>query len=54
MTMTDIENLRINQLEELLIGMGENAEKVEEMMKNGGKSVEVLEGDAAIKALLGE
>lgn len=50
MTMEDIGNLRINQLEDLLEGMNENAEAMEREMKGEKKP---LEGDDAIHALLG-
>lgn len=50
MTMEDIGNLRINQLEDLLEGMSENAEAMEREMKGEKKP---LEGDDAIHALLG-
>ena len=53
MTMRDIEELRINQLEDLLIGLGENAEAEEAYIKGEAKH-EVLEGDDAIHALLGD
>ena len=51
--MQDIENLRINQMEDLLLGLSENAEK-EQAELNGESTVGVLEGDDAIRALLGE
>lgn len=51
--MRDIEELRINQLEDLLIGLGENAEAEEAYIKGEAKH-EVLEGDDAIHALLGD
>ena len=51
--MHDIEDLRVNQMEELLLGLSENAEK-EQAEINGESSGEVLEGDAAIRALLGQ
>ena len=50
MTMEDIGNLRINQMEDLLEGMNENAEALEREMKG---EVKPLEGDAAIRKLLG-
>ncbi len=50
MTMEDIGNLRINQMEELLEGMNENAEAMDRELKGEKKP---LEGDAAIRALLG-
>ena len=52
MTMKDIEDLRINQMEDLLLGLSENAEKEEAELK-GESTGEILEGDAAIHALLG-
>lgn len=51
--MTDIENLRINQMEDLLLGLSENAEK-EQAELRGESSEGLLEGDDAIRALLGE
>ena len=48
--MNDIANLRVNEFEELLEGMNENAEEMKREL-NGDKAV--LEGDAAIDALLG-
>ena len=51
MTMRDIEELRINQLEDLLLGLSENAER--EQAELGGSDSDVLEGDDAIRALLG-
>jgi hypothetical protein len=50
--MKDIADLRINEMEDLLEGMNENAEEQKKML-NGAKSGEVLEGDAAIHALMG-
>ena len=50
MTMKDIADLRINEFEELLEGMNENAEEMKREL-NGDKPV--LEGDSAIEALLG-
>ncbi len=50
MTMKDIADLRINEFEELLEGMNENAEEMKREL-NGDKAV--LEGDDAIDALLG-
>lgn len=50
MTMNDIANLRVNEFEELLEGMNENAEEMKREL-NGDKAV--LEGDDAIDALLG-
>jgi hypothetical protein len=43
--MKDIADLRINEMEDLLEGMNENAEEQKKML-NGAKSGEVLEGDA--------
>ncbi|BAL85098.1 hypothetical protein SELR_pSRC300250 (plasmid) [Selenomonas ruminantium subsp. lactilytica TAM6421] len=40
-------------MEDLLLGLSENAEK-EQAELNGDSSGEVLEGDDAIRALLGE
>ena len=51
--MRDIEDLRINQLEDLLLGLSENAER-EQAEINGESTAELLEGDDAIRALLGE
>jgi hypothetical protein len=48
--MNDIANLRVNEFEELLEGMNENAEEMKREL-NGDKAV--LEGDDAIDALLG-
>lgn len=42
----------MNQMEELLLGLSENAEKEEAELK-GESQGEVLEGDDAIHALLG-
>ena len=50
MTMEDIGNLRINQMEDLLQGMSENAEAMEREIKGDKKP---LEGDDDIHALLG-
>ena len=50
MTMEDIGNLRVNQMEDLLEGMSENAKRMEEEM-NGTKRP--LEGDDALRALMG-
>ena len=50
MTMEDIGTLRINQMEDLLEGMNENAEALEREMKG---EVKPLEGDAAIRKLMG-
>ena len=48
MTMKDIADLRINQMEDLLLGMSENAEKIEAELKGkGGK--QRLEGMDALK-----
>lgn len=52
LTMKDIADLRINEMEELLEGMNENAEEQKKLLDGAGK-VEVLEGDAAIHALMG-
>ena len=54
MTMHDIEELRINQLEDLLIGLGDNAEEERKYIEGESGSGEVLEGDDAIHALLGD
>lgn len=48
--MKDIGELRINEMEELLEGLNENAEEQKRIL-NGEN--EVLEGDAAINALRG-
>ncbi|MDY6350401.1 MAG: hypothetical protein SPL62_07920 [Selenomonas sp.] len=53
LTLRDIEELRVNQLEDLLIGLGENAE-AEAAYIRGETKQEVLEGDDAIHALLGD
>ena len=50
MTMEDIGNLRINQLEDLLEGMSENAEELDRKINGKNKP---LTGDAALKALSG-
>ena len=50
MTMKDIADLRINQLEGLLEGLAENAE---EMKRELDGEHTTLEGDDAINALLG-
>ena len=50
MTMNDIANLRINEFEELLEGMNENADEQKRLLDGGH---ETLEGDDAIAALLG-
>ena len=52
LTMKDIADLRINEMEDLLEGMNENAEEQKKML-DGAKKGEVLEGDAAINALMG-
>ncbi len=52
LTMKDIADLRINEMEELLEGMNENAEEQKKLLDGAGKG-EVLEGDAAIHALMG-
>lgn len=49
MTMEDIGNLRLNQFEDLIIGLNENAQELEAEMSGKKKP---LEGDDAIKALL--
>ena len=54
LTMRDIEELRINQLEDLLIGLGENAEEERKYIEGESGNGEVLEGDDAIHALLGD
>ncbi len=43
----------MNQMEELLLGLSENAEK-EQAEINGEGTAEILEGDDAIHALLGQ
>jgi hypothetical protein len=50
--MKDIADLRINEMEELLEGMNENAEEQKKLLDGAGE-VKVLEGDAAIHALMG-
>ena len=50
MTMNDIGDLRINQLEGLLEGFAENAEDMKRELDGGHPT---LEGDDAINALLG-
>ena len=50
MTMNDIANLRINEFEELLEGINENADEQKRLLDGGH---ETLEGDDAIAALLG-
>ena len=52
LTMKDMADLRIKEMEDLLEGMNENAEEQKKML-DGVKNDEVLEGDAAIKALMG-
>ena len=52
MTMEDIGNLRINQLEDLLEGMNENAEELKREMNGKGKTGRTLTGDEAIAALM--
>ena len=56
--MEDIGNLRMNQLEDLLQGMSENAERekaeYDRQMNGGSGGQELLEGDDALRALLGE
>ena len=54
MTVSDIEELRINQLEDLLIGLGENAEEERKYLEGDKGEGEVLEDDDAIHALLGD
>ena len=54
MTMHDIEELRINQLEDLLIGLGENAEEERTYVEGDSGSGEVLAGDDAIHAHIGD
>lgn len=58
LTMEDIGNLRMNQLEDLLQGMSENAERekaeYDRQMNGDGGGQEILEGDDALRALLGE
>lgn len=51
--MNDIENLRINEMEDLLEGISENNEEMNKKYNNGGQT-EQLEGDDAIRALLGK
>lgn len=41
-------------MEELLLGLSENAEKEQAELNGGQGGGELLEGDAAIKALLGQ
>ena len=48
--MKDIGDMTVAQLEDLLDGLSENAEEQQRSL-NGDK--EILEGDAAIDALLG-
>lgn len=48
----DIEELRINEMEDLLQGISENNEELNKKYGNGDK--EQLEGDDAIHALLGK
>ena len=50
MTMNDIANLRVNEFEELLEGMNENADEQKRLLDGGH---ETLEGDDAIAALMG-
>ena len=52
--MQDIENLRINQMEDLLLGLSENAEKEQAELRGETSDGGLLEGDDAIRALLGE
>ena len=51
LTVRDIEELRINQMEDLLIGLGENAE-AEEAYLNGDTKQELLEETKDITLLL--
>ena len=53
LTISDIENLRVNEMEDLLEGINENSEELRKQYNNGGE-VEQLEGDDAIRALLGK
>lgn len=53
LTISDIENLRVNEMEDLLEGINENSEELRKQYEGGGK-VEQLEGDDAIRALLGK
>ena len=50
--MHDIEELRINEMEDLLQGISENNEELNKKYGNSGE--EQLEGDDAIHALLGK
>ena len=50
MTMRDIGDLRVNQMEGLLEGLAENAEEMRRELNGEHKT---LEGDDAINALLG-
>lgn len=52
--MEDLENMRLNQFEDLLTGLEENAKKEEAYIKGGSSQGELLEGDEAIHALLGD
>ena len=54
LTISDIENLRINEMEDLLEGINENSEELRKQYNNGGGTTEQLEGDDAIRALLGK
>ena len=53
LTIRDIENLRVNEMEDLLEGINENSEELRKQYEGGGKT-EQLEGDDAIRALLGK
>lgn len=59
MTMRDIAELRVNEMEELLEGLNENTEREERELedirkgKSRRKPAETLTGDDAIKALMG-
>lgn len=53
LTISDIENLRINEMEDLLEGINENSEELRKQYEGGGQT-EQLEGDDAIRALLGK
>lgn len=53
LTIHDIENLRINEMEDLLEGINENSESLRKQYEGGG-TTEQLEGDDAIRALLGK
>lgn len=53
LTMKDIADLRINEMEELLIGLNENAE-AERKELEGNREGHVIEGADAIHALIGD